>query len=121
MSTTLKLYSQQPNGVTFSDPTDPDYTIRFKTNASPKIINGLRTTNYVHELIINEVAAVSGLGDGSSTEALSVRLRTSGSLESIPALKAMVSDLAAQLDQWLTEDILVGFPPATAPVRNDLE
>lgn len=114
MSKALKLYSQQPNGQTFADPTDPDYTVRFKTNVAPKVLDGQRTTNYVTEIVINDIHDVS-IGDKVTGDALSVRLKVSGSVESIDQLKKMVSDLSSQIDQWMAEDVLTGFPINTLP------
>lgn len=106
----LKLYSQQTNGNTWADPSDPDYTVRFKTNASPKSIDGQRTTNYMTEIIVNDNYPVS-VGGKDVVDALSVRIRTSGAIESISQLNAMVDDVVSQLKAvWLADDVLSGFP-----------
>lgn len=115
--TTLQLYSRQTNGETWADPTDPDYTVRFKTNATPKSLDGARTTNYLTEVIVNDVNNVT-LNGKVVADALSVRIKTSGSVESIDQLKLMVKNAGDQLiDSWLDENVLLGFPPTTPPVR----
>lgn len=114
MSTKLKLYSQQPNGVTYVDPAKPSYVMRFKTNSSPKNLDGQRVSNYVTEIIVNDVNDIT-VGGKIIPEALSVRLKVSGSDVSHDRLKAMVASLAGQLTTWNTEDVLLGFQPESAP------
>lgn len=115
----LKLYSQQPNGVTFSDPNDPDYQVRFKTTSTAKMLDGSRTTNFVTEVIVNDNHLVN-IGDKQVSDAISVRVRVSGAAESHEHLKIVVKNLASQLATWADEDVFVGFRPDTLPTR-DLE
>lgn len=113
----LQLYSRQPNGETWADPSDPDYTVRFKTTSAPKSLDGNRTTNYLTEIIVNDVHDVE-IGNKVTADALSVRIRTSGAIESVSQLKQMVEDAATQLvNSWLSENVLTGFPVATPPIR----
>lgn len=113
----LQLYSRLPNGDVWADPIDPDYTVRFKTNAQPKVLDGMKTTNYVTEIIVNDNGKVS-VGGLSVSDARSVRIRTSGAIESIADLKAMCSDACNQLvSAWLAENVLTGFPVTTPPSR----
>lgn len=118
MSSTLKLYSTQSNGVTYSDPVDPDYQVRFKTTSSPKNLDGQRVQNYVTEIAMSNTHDVN-VGSKVVQDTLSVRLRISGAGVSVSALKKMVSDLASQVNTWAGEDVLLGFNPETAPVRQD--
>lgn len=112
----LKLYSQQTNGVTYADPVNPGFTVRFKTASSGKSLNGLQTTNYATEIIINDVHGVTINGVGAN-DALSVRVRTSGSVASIDRLALMLKAVASQLPTWADENVLVGFQPATLPIN----
>lgn len=113
---TLSLYSQQSNGVTFCDPADPDYTVRFKFTSSPKVLDGVKAVNYICEIAANDNYIVS-IGGNNVTDALSVRLRTSGSLQSVPRLKQMLLDLASRVDEWGAENVLLGFNPVTPPIN----
>lgn len=76
---TLKLYSQQPNGVTYADPAKPGMTVRFKTTSAPKMLDGQRTTNYVTEIVANDTNDVT-LGSKTVPDALSIRIRVSGAV-----------------------------------------
>lgn len=118
---TLKLHSQQSNGVTYADPLDPDFTVRIKTTSSVKMLDGQRTTNYVTEVIVNDNHDVT-IGDKIVPDALSVRIRTSGSVEGQARLKQMLSDVFGVVDPaWLGEDVLLGFQPTTPPVNTVAE
>lgn len=114
---TLKLYSTQSNGVTYSDPMDPDYQVRFKTTSSPKNLDGQRVQNFVTEIAVSDTHDVE-VGNKVVQDTLSVRLRISGAGVSVGELKKIVADLAAQVNTWASEDVLLGFNPETAPVRN---
>lgn len=110
----LQLYSQQSNGVTFSDPEKPDFTVRFKTTSNQKVIDGQRVTNYITEIAANDNHVVS-VGSADASDALSVRIRTSGSLQSMDRLEQMLLDLAAKVGTWKTEKVFIGFNPVTPP------
>lgn len=110
----LQLYSQQPNGVTYADPLDPDFTVRFKTNSSGKSLNGVQTVNYATEIIVNDTHGITINGIGAN-DALSVRVRTSGSIGSMDRLAVMLGAIASQLPTWCNENVLVGFQPTTVP------
>lgn len=113
---TLQLYSQQPNGVTFCDPARPDFVVRFKTTSAQKVIDGMKVQNYITEITANDNNVVT-VGTVNASDALSVRMRASGSLLSIPRLKQMLLDLAGNLDAWGDENVLIGFKPTTAPIN----
>jgi len=114
---TLKLYSQQSNGVTYADPTKPGMTVRFKTTSAPKMLDGQRTTNYVTEIVSNDVHDVT-IGSKTVPDALSVRIRVSGSVQSTAQLNQMIQDLVSKLTtSWLSENVLVGFAPVTPPIN----
>lgn len=113
---TLQLYSQQPNGVTYCDPSNPNYIVRFKTTASPKVLDGQRVTNYICEITANDSNIVA-VGGANVTDALSVRIRTSGGLQSKDRLAAILNDLVAKVAAWENENVLIGFAPQTAPIN----
>lgn len=119
MNKTLKVLSQDTNGITFADPADPSYTVRFKFSSNRKSIQGNAVENHITEIIVNTNNPVAVCpGDTScALEAVSVRLRASGSSLSVPTLKKIITDLSSQLDTWTSEDVLVGFRPTTAPIR----
>lgn len=108
------LYSQQPNGQTYADKLDPDFTVRIKTVSNPKALNGVNTTNYATEIIINDNSDITVNGV-SAKDALSVRLRVSGATESQVRLKQILAALISTIPDWNTEDVWLGFPPVTLP------
>lgn len=110
----LKLLSQQSNGTTFADPLSPETTVRFKHTASPKSINGASTTNYATEIIVNDANPVS-VGGTAGVDAISIRVRVSGSLQSVARVKQVLTDLATQLPTFGNEGVLIGFAPTTPP------
>lgn len=113
---TLQLFSQQPNGVTYCDPLNPNFVVRFKTTSSQKVIDGKKAQNYITEITANDINLIQ-VGDSVVSDALSVRSRTSGSLQSIPRLKQMLLDMAANLDAWGDENVFIGFKPTTPPIN----
>lgn len=114
--TNLQLYSQQPNGVTYADSSDPDFTVRFKTTTSGKSLNGVQTTNYATEIIANDSHPVS-INGVAAVDALSVRIRASGSIQSMSRLADILSGLAAKVPSWSSENVFVGFQPTTPPIN----
>lgn len=111
-----QLLSHDASGVTFADPMKPSFTVRFKTTRNAKSLNGVSTDNYLHEIIINDTNQVS-IGAQSANDALSVRIRISGSIESKARLMAIVNSTAAQLPAWSGENVFVGFEPTTLPIN----
>lgn len=116
MSKLTQLLSADSYGVTFADPLDPNFTVRFKTVKSRKQINGLSLDNYVTEIICNDITPAR-IGEGNVNDTVSVRFRVSGSEHSIPRLKAILASLASQVDAWSAENALLGFRPTTVPVN----
>lgn len=113
---TLKLYSQQNNGSTYADPLDPNMTVRFKTTSTSKNLDGQKTTNYLTEIISNDIFNIT-IGTKDVQDTLSVRIRVSGSVQSQARLGQMLSDLVAKIPSWIQEDVLVGFQPITPPIN----
>lgn len=112
----MKLQAHLKDGSIFADPLKPSATCRFKTTQSPKVIDGIRLANYVTEIIFNDVNSVTA-GEKTANDLLSVRIRVSGALESTARIKTILLSLASQCDEWVTEDVLIGFEPTTAPIN----
>lgn len=113
--TDLSLYRQLVDGSVFADPTEPDYTVRFKTTSAPKSVSGQKTTNYITEIIINDNNDVT-VGGVGAVDPVSVRVRVSGCLESQARVNAIVTSVAGQLSAWAGEHVLTGFLPTTKPL-----
>lgn len=116
MSNTLKVYSRQSNGILYCDPIAPDLTVRFKTTSAPKVVDGIRLTNIIREITANDKNIVA-VGDSSAGDACSVRIRTSGSTQSVPRLVQMLKDITSKVEAWDSEDVFAGFDPVTAPIN----
>lgn len=110
----MKLLSRQPNGVTFANPNDPDFQVRFKHTSNRKTIDGIAVDNHISEIIISDLNAVV-FGQRTINDSLSVRVRVSGSSLSQERLKAILTSLISDLPKWTNESVLVGFSPETAP------
>lgn len=118
MPTTLSVKSQDNAGVTYADPAKPDTTVRFRFSSAVKQLNGVSVPNYATEVIVNDNNSIT-IGDVSAQDALSIRVRVSGTLMSKARLSQLLESLSAQLDTWETENVMQGFRPSTAPVIVD--
>lgn len=117
MSNTQKLRSDAVS-VTFADPKDPDFTVRFKTTTSKKTLQGIATDNYVTEIIVNDDNQVVINGQ-SVTDPLSLRIKVSGAVVSQDRLNKICASIASQLPVWFAENVFLGFEPVTVPVNPD--
>jgi len=117
-ATTLSIKSQDSSGITYADPSKPDCQIRFRFSSVNKTLNGVVTPNLATEIIFTDNNSIT-VGGVSALDALSVRLRISGSLGSKARLRDILTSLAAQAGTWETENVMQGFRPTTAPVLND--
>lgn len=115
MSITLSVKSQDNSGVTYADPAKPDTTVRFRFATVNKTLNGVVVPNYATEIIVNDNNSIT-VGGVSALDALSIRIRVSGSLESKARLEQLLESFAAQLATWDNENVMQGFRPTTAPV-----
>jgi len=115
---TLSVKSQDSSGVTYADPAKPDMTVRFRFGSTNKVLNGVSVPNLSAEIIANDNNAVT-IGGVSAQDALSVRVRVSGTLASKARLRDILTSLAAQVATWETENVMQGFRPSTAPAIND--
>jgi len=114
-SVTLSVKSRDASGITFADPTKPSNTVRFRFSTTTKVLNGVSTPNYATEIVVNDSNSVT-VGGVSALDALSIRVRISGALESKVRLQNLLNSIAAQFATWENENILQGFCPSTAPV-----
>lgn len=115
---TLSVKSQDSSGVTYADPAKPDCTVRFRFSTVNKSLNGVQVPNYAAEIIANDNNSIT-VGGVSALDALSIRLRVSGSLQSKARLRDILTSIAAKLPTWETENVMQGFRPVTAPDVND--
>lgn len=120
MPTTLSVKSQDNAGVTYANPAKPDTTVRFRFGNTVKVLNGISVPNFSTEIIMNDNHDVT-VGGVSAKDALSIRLRVSGALESKARLRQLIRSLAAQAATWETENAMQGFRPSTAPVIVDAD
>lgn len=109
----MQIIATDQFGVTYANPQDPDFQIRFKTTSARKSVDGISMQNYVSEVIITDNHKKDAT---APNEALSVRLRTSGSTENKDRLYKLIKFLAQNLDQFETDSVFYGFRPSVAPV-----
>lgn len=109
-----QLYSRKANGVTYSDPQRPSFSVRFKTTSSPKTLDGLKTQNIVTEIIVNDKITITKDG-ATSDDPVSVRVRVSGSQLSHSAIRWIMQGLGNQLTTWSNQNVALGFEPTTLP------
>lgn len=112
---TLKVLRLESDGVTYADPSDRDLTVRFKSSSAGKSLSGSPVKNYATEVIFNDDNPIVVAGNNVN-DAISIRLRVSGTSESMPRIEEILSAMVAQLPTWVTEDVFLGFAPDTAPV-----
>ena len=115
---TLSVKSQDSSGITYADPAKPDMLVRFRYGTTSKVLNGVPVPNYATEIIANDNNSIT-VGGVAALDALSVRIRVSGSLSSKGRLRDILTSLAAKLATWETENVMQGFRPVTAPDVND--
>lgn len=116
MSEAMKPVSYDGTGVTYAAPSDPDQTYRFKTTTRNKTMGGKPVKNLATEIIFNDNFSVT-TGGLVQVEALSARLRVSGSALASSQKREIVKSLAAALSKWADEGVFDGFQPTTAPVK----
>lgn len=109
-----KVKTRDAYGLTYAAPSDPDFTVRFKTNVNNKVLGGVQVPNYLNEIIINDMNPVD-VGSGTVNDPISIRVRTSGSLYSRTRIAEALIELAAKIPTWETEDVFIGFEPVTLP------
>lgn len=110
----LKIQKIENNGVVYADPAAVGLSYRFKQSEQGKSLNGLPVTNHVTEIIITDDNVIT-IGDTSVVDAVSLRLRVSGTAQSKARIKQLLASIAASVDEWADEDVFGGFRPVTAP------
>lgn len=111
----LKLLNRQPNGVTYANPNDVNYTVRFKHSKNSKNLSGVAVANHVCEIIVSDLHQVIPATGVNANDALSVRVRISGSEVSAARLQKIAANIGPQLSKWVQEGVFVGFEPTTLP------
>lgn len=113
---TFKVQKTEQTGIVYAEPTDPDQTVRVKHSSQVKNLGGISVTNQVTEIVVNDAYSVVVAGDTSALDAVSIRVRVSGSLQATARKKALLTALLSTLDNWADEDVLSGFNPVSVPV-----
>lgn len=116
MSKQLKLKFRDANGLTYGDPSDSTFTVRFKRNQSSKTLDGNQVINQVSEIIWN-CAPLVEVGDDTSRDYMSIRVRVSGADVSLAKRKALLAQVAKDLAVYATDDTIAGFDPTIAPTN----
>jgi hypothetical protein len=110
-----QLLKSDGNSSTWADPANLNRTVRLKQTSAPKTANGVTVTNHLTEVIINDTNSYD-VGSAPVVDALSVRLRASGSSDSHAELQVLAALLADLVDQWSSDSYLVGFTPSSVPI-----
>lgn len=113
----MKKLRSDATGVTYADPTDPDFTCRFKFSTAKKTIDGNSVTNQVTEIIYNVPNDVA-IGSCTASDPISVRVKISGSHLSESRIAAILDCFCHDCPTWQTEGVLTGFEPTTAPTAS---
>ena len=117
-STRMQVYTRSDKGITYSDPTLPECTVVVRTNRGKKKIQGNVVPNYVTEIILNDTVPVQ-INGITSTDAVSFRVRISSDKESMWRAKDLARSVVAQLNDWLDQNVPLGFemrePPISIP------
>lgn len=111
----LKIQKIDNSGVTYADPSVPTLSYRFKQTEANKSLSGQPVRNHVTEIIINDDSPVV-IGAVNANDAVSIRLRVSGTVLSKARIKGLLHSLVVGLDDWSDEDVFGGFRPVTPPV-----
>jgi hypothetical protein len=112
---TCQVKTRDAYGVTYANPLSPDFSVRFKTTSNAKSLNGINVDNFITEIIYNDDNEIT-IGDTTANDAIAVRLRASGSLNSQDRIAAILIEMSAQITAWIQENVMTGFPPVTAPI-----
>jgi hypothetical protein len=113
-----KIKTRDALGVTYASVANPDFTVRFKTNVSSKSLDGTNVKNYLSEIIVNkdnDVQIGTAPNDVARKDAISVRIRVSGTAESNATIDEIIAGLIVSLPVWLTDNYMYGFEPSVLP------
>lgn len=118
----MQVCTRSEKGITYSDPTMPECTVVVKTTRGKKKIQGNVLTNYVTEVILNDTIPLTVNGI-TNTDTVSFRVRMSSDKESMWRMKELARALITQLDDWLNQNVVLGFelrePPACIPRKGN--
>lgn len=112
-----QIYSRGPKGIVYANPSDPDCQMRLHTETFRKSLNGVQVENKRTDLVytdLNPVTLPGKNGDGAN-DALSVRVRISGSTLSDKRLKEMMRNVGNSLIAWAEQPVIMGFEPSESP------
>ncbi|UUW20981.1 MAG: hypothetical protein [Sanya duin-like virus 1] len=112
----LKIQKIDQTGVIYADPSDPGLTVRFKQGSQGKSLNGVSVANHVTEVIYTDDVPVT-ISGVSAVDAVSIRLRVSGTAQAKARIKSLLVAMAADVDNWSDEDVFGGFRPVTTPTQ----
>jgi len=110
----LTLKQQENTGVVYADPAS-NLTVRFRNTSSQKTLNGVTTKNCICEIIANDENEVEVADSIMAKDAVSVRVRVSGSPLSEARLVSIITAIGAKLATWGAEHCFIGFNPTTKP------
>lgn len=110
----FQVHTTDTFGPTYRDPDQPHLSVRFKSKTGNKTLGDLVTENVVSEIIVNDSLTVSD-GGVSGSDALSLRVRVSGSSLSNARVTELLGMLAGQLMTWDSEHVFQGYNPVTTP------
>lgn len=111
---TMKVQKTENTGIVYATPTEPDLSVRVKHQTAKKSLAGVAVTNQVTEIIWTDANEVD-LGAVKALDAVSVRVRVSGSLQSTDRKKSLCAAMRTTLAKWENEDVLSGFNPTSVP------
>lgn len=112
--TPLQVYRSGTDGVIYMSPSKPSFSVRFKTTRAPKKLGAIQTENVIQEIIATALNPVV-VGSNTADDAISFRVRISGSVLSEAAIGSLASAIAASVPTWAAEHVLIGFNPVTVP------
>lgn len=113
--TQMRVLSRSATDVTFADPTDPNCTIRVKRSGGVKKIGPLSVDNNVTEVISNDTVTLSEGGTILGDDAISVRMRISGSARSKSRLLRLMNMTIAYVEALEDDGVFEGFEPTATP------
>lgn len=112
---TLKFQKSENTGVIYAAPSDLGLSVRFKQTQQPKTLNKIPVENHVTEIIYNDDNSVT-LGAIDAVDAISLRVRISGTAHSRERLAALADSLCADLPNWIRNEYVAGgYRPTTPP------
>lgn len=118
-NSTLALFRREDAGNVYRDPANPSFQVRIKATSQQKTVDAIRSTNLVQEIIVTDAfQTASDINGESFADPLSVRIKLSGSPNSVPRLAQILHSVADQAELWMTsEHSMLGFEITTMPIN----